>query len=214
MTRLHLYPNEPVSPSAQNLKAADLAPRIPPSLLLAALLLLAASCSRAPSEQENASAPCNLSAEAQIAWRATPEPDTLSAAAEGETCAAAHVTLALKAADGTTLWSDDGAFTQLAWGAPAASSPVTPEHVQSFLDAWVHAAAQSTDALPPWAPNAEAPAGEGPFTYASPLGRAAYEQRRASAAPMLCLAAGAETVRCLAADPNTGETADIVEYGA
>jgi len=114
----------------------------------------------------------------------------------GDKCANAVVTIAVRASDGTVLWTDaaPGAHVMIFAGVKTRG-----EMVKALGD-WLaqdHMFKSSAD-FPPWGPNDEAPkSGEFPFYPEAGVDRETYEQIRAQKLPVFCFVQGMESMACL-----------------
>jgi len=116
----------------------------------------------------------------------------------GGTCATAVVTIAVRAPDGTVLWSEaaPGAQVMIFAGVKSRGEMV------KALGEWLsqdHMFKSSAD-FPPWAAGDEAPkSGEFPFYPEAGVDRETYEQIRAQRLPVFCYVQGMESLACLTA---------------
>lgn len=169
-----------------------------------AVALALSACGQAGRDAD--SGDCNVSVTRTLAW---PEGDarlTVTASAEGESCAHATATLTLQREDGANLHSFSAAYHALVIGgeAPADAAAAPRADVEAFLNIWADARPIRASALPAWREGAAHPGDESALPYRSPLARAAYEAYRAAAAPALCLAISVDAVECLVIDAQTG----------
>jgi hypothetical protein len=114
----------------------------------------------------------------------------------GGNCASAVVTIAVRAPDGTVLWSE---------AAPSAHLMIfagikTRGEMVKALGEWLaqdHMFKSSAD-FPPWAAGDDAPkSGEFPFYPEAGVDRETYEQIRAQRLPVFCYVQGMESLACL-----------------
>lgn len=183
-------------------------------LAFALLLTLAACGARAPSERAAAEG-CALSTTHEIAWSTQDAPDTVTARAEGPTCAQAFVTLTIRGARGEPLWayaSTHYAMTAGDGALPGDTPAVSAEAMSAFLANWANIEVQRSGALPAWGAHDEAPRGD-VFGYRTDFTRETYAMLRARNLAMACYASGAEAVACLVVDPASHAPAKIVTYG-
>ncbi|MBL8782734.1 MAG: hypothetical protein JNL06_17485 [Alphaproteobacteria bacterium] len=114
----------------------------------------------------------------------------------GGNCATAVVTIAVRAPDGTVLWSDaaPGAHVMTFAGVKTRGEMV------KALSEWLsqdHMFKTSAD-FPPWAAGDETPkSGEFPFYPETGVDRETYEQIRAQKLPVFCYVQGMESLACL-----------------
>lgn len=149
-------------------------------------------------------------------WSSEQSVDTISARAEGPTCAQSVVTFTIRNADGDPLWTFASTFYEMTVGGrtdePAA---VSAEEVDSFLASWVDVTVNRSSDLPAWTEGADAlsAAADG-MSYYTDLNRETYEDLRGRNLPQLCFAAGVDSSRCLVVDPHTHAPLAIVAFGA
>jgi hypothetical protein len=180
------------------------------------LVLLASACGGS----DNAPAPaagCALSATHQVTWSDSAAPDTITARAEGPSCAQATITLAARNAHGDPLWAFASTYTRMKAGEgapPDSATPVANAEMEQFLAGWADVTEQRTAQLPQWRTDAATlTASVETFSYSTPFPREAYEMLRARDLPMICYAAGVEDSQCLVIDPASHAPALIVAYG-
>lgn len=117
--------------------------------------------------------------------------------ANGSSCAAAVVTIVLRARGGQVLWVDAMPTAQLMTFAEAK----TPKQMQAGLVDWLtqqHMFKSSAD-LPEWKKGAEGPvAGEFPFYPEAGVDRETYTQIRGEKQAMFCYVQGMESMACVA----------------
>ncbi|MDX2277572.1 MAG: hypothetical protein NW206_19150 [Hyphomonadaceae bacterium] len=183
-------------------------------VLIAGLLaVLATACSeqREPRTAES----CARTATRQVTWSGQ-APDTVTARADGPTCAQAVVTFTIRNADGDPLWAFASTHHDMIVGGystdPAA---VSPEEVDRFLASWVDVTVNSSADLPAWPEGVESlsAAVEG-ISYFTELDREAYEMLRTRNLPQLCFAASVSSSQCLIMDPLSNAPLMIAAYGS
>lgn len=180
-----------------------------------AVLLTLAACGPREAREHAGVEGCALSATHEIAWSADGAPDTVTARAEGPTCAQAFVTLTIRGAQGEPLWayaSTHYAMTAGDGALPADAPAVSNEAMSEFLRNWANIAVQHSNELPAWREGEAGPRGE-TFGYHTDFPRDAYEMLRERNLTMACYASGAEAVECLVIDPFSHAPAKIVAYG-
>lgn len=165
--------------------------------------------------QPSANTGCSRSASHEITWSTPQAPDTVTAHADGPSCAQAIVTLTIRSAQGDPLWtfaathfamqSGDGAL-------PESAPAVSDEAMDAFLTNWAELTIQKSTTLPQWREADARLTGE-TFSYHTDFDRDAYELLRTRDLPMACYAAGVESVACLVVDPFSHAPAQIVAYG-
>lgn len=178
-------------------------------LALAALLALSA-CG-----QDRAEAGCARGANHEITWSSQGAQDTVSARAEGPSCAQAVVTLSIRNAAGDPLWAFASTHYALQAGdgaLPEDVEKVSEEEMDTFLAGWTDLSMQSSGELPQWAEGQARLTGE-TFSYDTPFEREAYEMLRERDLPMACFQAAAEGSQCLVIDPLSHAPTMIVAYG-
>ncbi|MEQ1617978.1 MAG: hypothetical protein ABL883_06500 [Terricaulis sp.] len=181
-------------------------------LALLALSLLGA-CGGA--SQPKTDAGCHRSASHDIIWSNPRAPDVVTARAEGPSCAQAIVTLAIRDARGDPLWAFAATHFAMQAGEgalPEAAPAVSDDAMDAFLSNWANLTIQKSTTLPQWREGDARLTGE-TFSYHTDFDRDAYEMLRTRDLPMICYAAGVETVACLVVDPFSHAPAQIVAYG-
>ncbi len=183
--------------------------------IIFAVAALALSACDTPSQHQAAG--CAQSATHNVMWSRSGEPDTLTTWSDGPTCKQAAVVLVARNAQGDPLWTFASTHYDMTVGgaAPPDADNVTQEQMQSFLASWANVSLRSTADLPAWSENMSRP-GEGVETlaYESALDREAYETLRGRGLPIICYAAAAAAVQCLAIEPGTRAPILIAAYGS
>lgn len=114
----------------------------------------------------------------------------------GGSCAQAVVTIAVRAPDGTVLWSEAAPGAHVMTFAGVKSRAEMVKALGDWLDQ-DHMFKTSGD-LPPWAKGDETPkSGEFPFYPEAGVDRETYEQIRAQKLPVFCYVQGMESLACL-----------------
>lgn len=187
----------------------------------AALLLSIVACSR-PAPQTTAqattsSADCAKTATHQVTFSSTTAHDTVTARAEGPTCAQAFVTLTIRAANGDPLWTfaDTYAVMQGGGAPPSQMPPEIAAKMDEFLTSWADVTVKTTRDLPEWRAGAATltDSVQG-MSYSTPFDRESYERLRAQNLPDLCFAAGSESSQCIIMDPASHQASLMVTFGA
>lgn len=180
-----------------------------------AFALLLAACQPPAQTADNEAGACTRTATKQIAWTGTEATDTVTARAEGPSCAQAVVTLTVRNANGDPLWTFASTYYDMTVGGRTDQAPaVSPEEVDSFLAGWVDVTLNHSGDLPAWAPDADtlSAANDG-VSYFTELDRDMYEGLRARNLPQLCYAAAVEASQCLVMDPISQAPIMLVSYG-
>jgi len=182
------------------------------ALIVATLSVALIGCQRQALPVEQASASCAHSATHQITFSDPAAFDTVTARAEGPTCAQAVVTLVVRNANGDPLLSFASTFTEMNGGPGAHAGDAD---VDRFLSGWADVTLKNTGDLPEWrADAASLGASVEGMSYATPFDRGTYEQLRLRNLPELCFAAGAESSQCIIMDPASSTPSRIVSFGA
>ncbi|MES1199269.1 MAG: hypothetical protein ABUS48_04735 [Pseudomonadota bacterium] len=186
----------------------------------AALIALAACQQQAPPPTAAAvsSGPgCAKSATHQVTFSDANAPDTVTARAEGRTCAQAAIVLTITAANGDTLWAYADTYAVLQGGgvAPSQMPPEIANRMDQFLTDWANVTVKSTRDLPPWTAGAATltDAVQG-MSYSTPFDRETYERLRGQNLPDLCFTSGAESSTCIIMDPASHQPSLMVSFGA
>jgi hypothetical protein len=167
------------------------------AFLAGAFLLGALTLAGVERVTTNADAAADCSAAASKTWTpAQGRTFRTEAFSNGGNCAQAVVTIAVRAPDGTVLWSEAAPSAHLMIFAGVKSRT---EMVKALGD-WLgqdHMFKSSAD-LPPWAAGDETPkSGEFPFYPEAGVDRETYEQIRAQKLPVFCYVQGMESLACL-----------------
>jgi hypothetical protein len=163
-------------------------------LLLAACAAFVAACS--PVEEVDVmSEGCDARGFSQ--WAAGAETFSIEATTVGPDCARAVATLVVRNSSGEPIYAD----VHIANHVMTLATVQDPAAMQTALTEWVdtsNTATASTDALPEWAANAEAPSdGEFPFYPEEGHTRESYAALRAANYPMFCYVQGMESLACI-----------------
>jgi hypothetical protein len=168
-------------------------------------------------QQGVSSAGCARSATHEVTWSNALAPDTITARAEGPTCAQAVITLTIRNARGDALWAFAATHFAMTTGdgaTPEDTPAVSEMEVDEFLTAWADVTQRRTGELPQWSAGASSLTESAEtFSYDTPFERDVYEMLRARDLPALCFAAGAESSQCLIIDPASNAPTRIVTYG-
>lgn len=182
-------------------------------MLLGALALALTACGQR--EEIAAGDGCALSASTQVTWSSAQAQDTITATAEGPSCANAVLTFVVRTAEGEPIWAVAAPYAELTVGGRTdPESDVAPETVQTFLESWVDVTLNTTEALPAWPEGADTLGGavEG-MAYYTELDREVYESLRTRNLNQLCYAAGVDASQCLVIDPQTNRPMRMVAFG-
>lgn len=200
-------------------------------IALTALALAACAPPQQPQSTQTSQAPAAAIAPAQTAqarcteeragavtFTNTERADTVSARADGPTCAHAVLTLVLRDAGGAPLWVIAGPYQGIATlGDPEhANDPISPESVRQFLDGWIQPTRRTTQTAPEWPEGLAAledAEGDG-VTYSTPYTRDTYVAFRQRNLPMLCFTNSWEGAECVIVDPISRATTVFVRFGS
>jgi len=152
-------------------------------------------------------------AQAAQEWSAAGRALTLSAHADGPTCADAVATLVIRDASGAPLWAH--AFVT-SWNFQLRDA-ATPAEMQAALQEWLDSAvswAATTSTLPQWPEGADRPdGGEFPFYPSEAYSyRDNYMSLRADDVPFLCVVSGSESAWCIAFHPDWADDIGIQSF--
>lgn len=155
----------------------------------------------------SAGADDGCAARASVAWAAgRARADAFS---DGPSCALAVVTLVVRTADGTPVWTHTAPAAQVMIFAGVTNAA----DMQSRLAEWIaqeNSMMPTTAALPDWPQAQESPmSGEFPFYVEDGFTREDYLSVRAAGLPLFCYVQGMESLACVALDPATGEANKI-----
>lgn len=159
---------------------------------------------------------CARGATHELVWTDAAAPDTVTARADGPTCAQAVVTFVARNAKGDPLWAFASTYYDMVAGGipPEGASPVSNEEMDAFLASWANVTAGRASELPAWREGiATLTESADTFAYHTPFEREAYEMLRGRDLPMICYAAAVEGVQCLVVDPFSNAATMIVAYG-
>jgi hypothetical protein len=184
---------------------------------IGALALLLAACQPAtPDRTQSASAGCERTSTKQVEWSGGEAQDTVTARAEGPSCAQAVVTLTIRNAAGDPLWTFASTYYDMTIGGHSNEPPaVSADEADQFLASWVDVTINRSGELPEWRAGSEnlGEAAEG-MSYFTDLDRDTYEMLRARNLPQLCFAASVGASHCLVIDPMSQAPIVIAAYGA
>ncbi|HWA01205.1 MAG TPA: hypothetical protein VG841_12915 [Caulobacterales bacterium] len=186
-------------------------------LCVAAALALAA-CGR-PAPAPHIAAPgvgCTREYMHRVAFSDVSAPDTITARAEGPSCAQAVVTLTIRAANGDPLWVFAETYAVMQGGEAASRlAPAAIDRLDEFLMSWADVTIKTTGDLPEWRAEAAtlAESVQG-MSYATPFDRDSYERFRRQNLRDLCFAVGPESSQCIIMDPASHAPSLIVNFGA
>jgi hypothetical protein len=181
------------------------------AIVLAALAL--AACGQQSAEPQSA---CARTATHEVTWTNADAPDTMTARADGPSCAQAVVTFVARNAGGDPLWAFASTYYNMTAGgvAPDGAPPVSDEAMDQFLAGWANVTVSSSGELPEWrADAATLTESASVFAYDTPFDRETYEMLRGRDLAMICYAAGVEATQCLIVDPLSYAPTMIVAYG-
>lgn len=182
--------------------------------ILGLALLALSACGRAD-QQSTAASACARSATHEVTWSEV-APDTITATADGPTCAQAVVHFVIRNNAGDPLWAFSSTYYDLTLGgaSPGGAPEITNEAMDSFLDGWARVTEMRSSELPEWREGvATLTESAETFSYDTPFDREAYEMLRARNLPMLCYAVAVEGSQCLLIDPLSNTPTMIVAYG-
>jgi hypothetical protein len=183
-------------------------------VVLAAFALAACGQPHTPAQAAQA---CAREATHEVVWTTEGAPDTVTARAEGPSCAQAVVTMTIRNASGDPLWAFASPYFDLTLGGvgPEGAPDVMGEEMDTFLAGWANVSVMQTGELPEWRADAatltESVQG---MAYDTPFDREVYEAMRARNLTMICYAAAAEASQCLIVDPASHSPTMIVAFGA
>jgi hypothetical protein len=182
--------------------------------LLAAVLALSACGPTGGDTASNAGA-CARSATHEVTWSGE-TPDTITATAEGPSCAQAVVTFVVRNAAGDPLWAFASTYYDLTMGGipPEGAEPVSNERMDQFLTDWANVTEQRTTELPEWREGFDTlSASAQTFSYDTPFDRETYEMLRTRNLQMICYQAAVEGAQCLIIDPASRAPIMMVAFG-
>lgn len=185
--------------------------------ILAVSLIALALCACVQREpRERAADGCALSAAHEVTWSSETHPDTITARADGPTCAQAVVSFTIRNHAGDPLWAFAATYYDMTSGGipPEGAPAVTKEQMDAFLAGWANVTLARSGALPEWKEGA-ASLGDSvtEMSYSTAFPRETYEALRQRNLPEICYAAAVEATQCLIIDPASHAPAMIVAYG-
>ncbi|MGE0739797.1 MAG: hypothetical protein AB7O98_00520 [Hyphomonadaceae bacterium] len=176
-----------------------------------------ALCACGQSNNAASTEACARSVTQSVEWTNPGAPDTITARADGPSCAQAAVTFVIRNANGDPLWAFASTYFDMTAGGvpPEGAPPVSIEEMDRFLSGWATVELQQSGAfLPEWREGAATLTESATtFAYDTPFERDAYEMLRARDLRTLCYAAAVEAVQCLVVDPLSNAPTMIVAYG-
>ena len=155
---------------------------------------------------------CRMSRTAPLTLTGPEGAERIDATADGPACGAAVVTVAVRGDDGRVLFTSAYPYLDLVGDRRAGVAEVPAEDVGALLDRLVAVTPDTADNAPVWIEGAPHPVLDG-LVVRTPLDRPAYLALRTSAAPRLCLPAGAEAVQCLVYDLTQNRLIEQMRFG-
>lgn len=160
---------------------------------------------------------CSQAATQGATWSSDDASDTITARADGPTCAQAVVTFVIRDNAGDPLWAFASTYYDMQYGGipPEGAAPVSNEQMQTFLAGWANVEVRpAQEVLPEWRANAATlTESAATFAYDTPFERETYDALRQRNLATLCYAAAVEAVQCLVIDPASHAPTLIVAYG-
>lgn len=186
------------------------------SILMSLVALALAGCGDGQDTSSPVADGCGRVVTREATWSNADAPDTITARAEGPTCAQAAVILTIRNANGDPLWAfADGYFRLTRGDIPLEGLPeVTNEQIDTFLDGWANVSVSRSGELPEWREGAASlSASAQTFSYDTPFDRETYEMLRGRNLAIICYASAPEGTECLIIDPASNEPIRMVAYG-